>query len=501
VRPPTPTTGTCEAVSTDNGRRDEQIQVVRGLFPALVSISAIAAAVSSLGVPLIPTIASDNGISLSSAQWSLTIASLAAAVAGPAMGRLADGPRRRPVILAALSVVVVGNVLSALPLGFAWFLVGRALQGVGLGLTPLTIAVARDCFPTDRAHTAVATLSVTTVGGVGIGFPLVGLLADRFDLQTAFWFAAAMSLLALGAAALVVPSTASRRTHPFDARGAFLLAVSLAALLMAVSQGEVWGWTSVRLSVLVAVAVVTMTVWARHERRAAYPLVDLQLLRSRPVLTAAVVTVLSGIANYLLLSIIVRFIQTPVSAGYGFGSSVIVAGLALVPFSLMSVVAGRWLMPWIVRRTGAGPVLPVAAIISAIAPLLFLLHRQWLWEVLVVMAIAGVGIGLTFGAIPGLIISGVAPKQTGSAMSVNQVLRMAGFAVGSASSATLLAAYTPISSGLPSAGGYDASAIAGVGIWFCTAAASILLPRRAGADTRPDQRSEAAQTKTARASG
>jgi MFS family permease len=86
-------------------------------------------------------------VSLSTGEWILTATLLTGALATPVMGRLADGPRQRTVILLALSAVVVGCVLSAVSNGFILLIIGRALQGVGLGLLPAAMAIARRNLP------------------------------------------------------------------------------------------------------------------------------------------------------------------------------------------------------------------------------------------------------------------------------------------------------------------------------------------------------------------
>src|SRR5580704_12152986 len=114
----------------------------RLLVPTLVLCGSLMAVVSSLGAPLIATLSRADGVSLSTGEWILTVTLLTGALATPVMGRLADGPRQRTVILVALSTVVVGCVLSAVSNGFTLLLVGRAFQGVGLGLLPVAMATA-----------------------------------------------------------------------------------------------------------------------------------------------------------------------------------------------------------------------------------------------------------------------------------------------------------------------------------------------------------------------
>ena len=133
----------------------------KALAPVLVLTTLVASVISSLGAPLIPTIAKNFHDSLTTAQWSLTVGLLSGAVSAPVMGRLGDGPRRRATIIGGLAVVTLGGVVAALASSFDMLVVGRSLQGVGLGLVPLTMATARDELPKYRVAPMIALLSVS----------------------------------------------------------------------------------------------------------------------------------------------------------------------------------------------------------------------------------------------------------------------------------------------------------------------------------------------------
>ncbi|WP_258373086.1 MFS transporter, partial [Modestobacter versicolor] len=120
------------------------------LVPVLIYLAMLVAVISSLGAPLIPAIAEANDVSVTSAQWSLTVTLVVGAVATPVIGRLGDGRHRRAVVLVVLSIVLLGSVLAALPLGLGWLVAGRGLQGLGLGVTPLAIATARTALAGDQ---------------------------------------------------------------------------------------------------------------------------------------------------------------------------------------------------------------------------------------------------------------------------------------------------------------------------------------------------------------
>ena len=134
-------------------------------------------------------------------------------------------------------------------------------------------------------------------------------------------------------------------------------------------------------------------------------------------------------------------------------------------------------------RAATRHVLPLAALVQAAAFLLFLVLRDELWQLFVLMAVAGLGVGAAFAAFPALIISTVPASETGSATSLNQVLRYVGFATGSALTATILAAATPAGASSPGGDGYGAVGVVGLAVSLLTAAVTWLFLGRSG--TRP----------------
>jgi MFS family permease len=446
----------------------------------LLYLAMLVAVISSLGAPLIPAIAAANHVSVTSAQWALTVTLVVGAVATPVIGRLGDGRHRRPVVLVVLVIVLVGSVLAALPLGLGWLIAGRGLQGLGLGLTPLAIATARTALAGERARSTVAALSVTVAAGVGLGYPLTGAIAEFGGVHTAFWFGAAAAAGAIVAAALVYPPSPEVPPRRLDVAGALLLGTALATGLLALGEGETWGWTSPAVLGLTAVAVVTLVGWAAWQLRTATPLVDLRLARGRTAGTAHAAALLVGLANYLLLSSVPRLAQTPTSTGYGFGSSIVVAGLVLLPFSAASFLAGR-AVRLLARAVGQRFVLPVAAALLGVGELLVAFVREDLWQLFLAMAVAGLGVGTVFAALPALISAAVPAAEMGSAMSLNQVLRYVGFALGSALSATVLEAATPRGGQFPATGGYAAVGLVGLAACVVQAVLTAVLPVRTSA--------------------
>ena len=450
----------------------------RLLVPTLVLSGSLMAVVSSLGAPLIPTLSRDDGVSLSTGEWILTITLLTGALATPVMGRLADGPRQRAVILVALGAVVVGCVLSAVSNGFTVLIIGRALQGVGLGLLPVAMAIARRNLPWDAARQTIATLSVTGAIGAGLGYPVTGLIAQLLNFRAAYWFGAITVTGALVSAALVLPPRSAGTSRRFDVVGAGLLSLAVIGVSVVLSEGGEWGWTSARsLGVIVASAVL-LAVWIPFELRSADPLVDLRQVRNRSVLTADVSGFLINASLYLLVIMIVEFVQIPRSAGYGFAASVVVSGLVLVPLSVCSFLASRFLVVY-EQRFGRRTMIPLGSVVVAVAATFFAFEHSTLWEAFLTTAISGIGIGFTTAAMPGFIVRAVARSETGSAMGFYQVVRGIGLTVGSALSAAVLMAHTRHGQALPDVDGFKVTLIIAAALCLTTAVVSFALPGRA----------------------
>jgi predicted MFS family arabinose efflux permease len=313
--------------------------------------------------------------------------------------------------------------------------------------------------------------------GVGLGYPLTGAIAEFGGVHAAFWFGAAFTAVALVTAFVVFPPASARPAPRLDVVGGLLLGTGLASGLLVLSEGEAQGWTSPWLLVLAGVAVVALAAWVVWELRRPAPLVDLRLARGRTAGAAHAAALLLGLANYLMITGVTFLAQTPVSSGYGFGATVVLSGLILLPFSVGSLLAGRTTRALEIRGRG-GIVLPASALVVAAATLLFATTRSQLWELFVLMGICGFGVGGAFSAFPGLIARAVPRSETGSAMGLNQVLRYIGFATGSALTATLLEAATPEGGGVPADSGYTVIGLVGCAVALVTAALTAALLRR-----------------------
>ncbi|WP_377320942.1 MFS transporter [Pimelobacter simplex] len=415
----------------------------RRLFATLAAITTVTAVVSSLGAPLVPSIAARYDVPLSTAQWVLTSTLVTAAAVTPALGRWGSGRLRRPVLLAGLSVVLVGVVLAALPLGIGPLIAGRALQGVGLALTPLTLAVARDVWVGERLASRLSLLSIATVAGAGLGYPVTGVIAEHWGISGAYWFGSALVALTLTLAVRYLPREAHGVPQQVDVPSVALVGIGVVATLLAVSQGESWGWTAPGVVGLAAGGVLLLTGWVLRTRRISdrggQPLVDLRLAARPGVLGPNGVTFALAVGMYGLLTLVVLLVRADGSLGWGLGLGPAEAGAVLLPYSFFSVAGSRVALR--LARSRPHLLLPVGSTVFASAMVLLTLRHGTYADALLAMAIGGLGSGFTFSSLPTLIVPHVPRAETGSALSFNQLLRYLGFSVGSAVTVVLLEVY------------------------------------------------------------
>jgi MFS family permease len=451
---------------------------------ALIFVGMAVSVMGSLGAPMIPLIARTEHVPISRAQWILTAAMMTGAGSTAVLGRLADGARQRAVIVFTLSVTVLGCVLTAVSGSFLVLVLGRALQGMGFGLLPVNMAVARRCLSRERAGRAIATLSVAPAMGAGIGYPVTGAIVALLNFRAAYWFGAILVTIALILVLLILPARTPAKPLNFDLFGAITLGLGVVGITVVLSEGGSWGWSSTKTLATVAASALLLIIWVRHELKVPNPLVVLRSLRNRGVLTANVTGFLMSMQMYLIVPIIVVFIEIPTVAGFGFGGSVLIAGLALIPLAITSFLASRLMIPY-ERRFGIRSMIPVGALVSSSASLFFALEHAALWEAFVTMAVAGLGIGFTFAAMPGLIVRAVPRSETGSATGFYQVLRTIGLSMGSAFTAAILVTYTLPGHQLPEIGGFTVALFISSGLGLLAAVLSFVLPGRGVIESQP----------------
>jgi EmrB/QacA subfamily drug resistance transporter len=384
----------------------------------------------SLVVPALPTLQAALHTSQSTVSWIFTAYLLSASVATPVLGRLGDMFGKERMLVLVLIALTAGSLIAALTSSIAVMIAARVLQGVGGAVFPLAFGIIRDEFPRERVAGAIGGISTLLGVGGGLGIILAGPIVDHLNYHWLFWIPMVMTALATVATFLFVPESPVKSPGTVNLGAAALLSGWLVALLLGVSEGSSWGWSSPRIIGLFAAAAVLFVAWVAVELRSRVPLVDVRLMRTPIVWWTNVSAFLFGFGMYSMMVVLPEFMETPRQAGYGFGASVSAAGLALLPATVAMIVIGFAIGP-ITAAVGSKVPLVVGGFLGGGAfGFLALAHTQ-VWQVYVALALAGLGMGLAFSAMTNLIVQAVPATQTGVATGMNANIRTVGGAIGS----------------------------------------------------------------------
>lgn len=415
--------------------------IVRRTWPLIAVLAVTGACASSMFTLVVPIQAQLPELldaPRAATAWVVTITLLTSAVVTPIAGRLGDLYGKRKIILVLLVALIIGNILAAASTDLTVLLVGRGLQGLMSGVIPLGISVLRDHLPAKKVGGAVALISGSFGFGAALGLPISAFIAQTLDWHALFWTASVLGVALLILVALIVPKDTTFATGSFDYAGAAGLSVGLSGLLVAVAQGNAWGWTSPLTLLLGTGGIVVLVAWGTFELRLKDPVVDLRVAARPAVLMTNLASVALGFAFFSSQVLFPQLLQLPTSSGIGMGQSLISIGLILAPAGLVQVamapVAAR-----LNRNVGGRATMVVSVIIIAFAYALALLASTEIWQILVANALVGAGIGIGYASMPLLIMGAVEPTETGAANGLNSLMRSLGTSSAAAVMGAILA--------------------------------------------------------------
>jgi MFS family permease len=403
---------------------DDPPDPASGALAAVLGLTALTWAIGQTSlVPALPEIGRELGVGPSGVAWTLTAYLMMAAISTPLLGRIGDQVGRRRMLLVCMAALTIGSLVAAVAPSLGVLIAGRVVQGIGAGVFPLCFAILRNTLPPDAAARSVGTISALVGAGGGIGLVAGGLLADSGSFRYIFWGTAAMSVLVWGAVRIVVPDSRGATGGRIDVRGGLVLAVGLSAALLAISRTGTAGWTSAQTLGLLALAALVLAGWWILEARTAEPLADLASLTDPIVRMGNLATLLIGFGVFGSFILIPELAQAPTSTPYGLGLSATLAGLLLVPGSIVMLVLGRVSGALGRRYTPRLPLAAGGAIAAVGLALTAVSHAGW-------PALVGfgtllyAGMALSFAAMPNLVLQAVPVHRTGEATGFNALVRL-----------------------------------------------------------------------------
>ncbi|WP_432933351.1 MFS transporter [Microbispora sp. CA-135349] len=450
-----------------------------GIVSVMAMAGIVASLMQTLVVPLVGELPGLLHTTASNASWVITATLLAGAVTTPVTGRLGDLYGKRRMMLLCSVPLIAGCAVCAVADSLTPMIIGRGLQGMGMGMIPLGISALRDLLPPERLGPSIALLSSSMGIGGALGLPLAAAVAEYASWRALFWGVAVLSVLVAVLIRLLVPATPARAAGRIDVAGVLGLGAGLVCLLLGVSKGADWGWSSGTTLGLLAAAPVVLLLWGWWELHVKDPLVDLRVTARRQVLLTNLASIVVGFSMYAQALIVMQILQLPAATGYGLGQSMLAAGLWMAPSGLVMMAVS----PLGARLSAAhGPKVTLisGSLVMALGYGSSMALLGSAWGMLIVTCVCSAGVGLAYGAMPALIMSAVPRSETAAANGFNTLMRSIGTTVSAAVVGVVLSQMTVRLAGhvLPSEDGFRAGMLIGCAAALVAAAVTLALPTR-----------------------
>lgn len=364
-------------------------------------------------------------------SWVIAAYLLASTVVVPVYGKLSDLYGRKPFILAAIVLFLVGSVLSGLSRSMLQLVIFRAIQGLGGGaIFANAFAVVGDLYPpAERGRWQGLLGGVFGLSSI-VGPTLGGWLTDHASWRWNFFINIPVGIVALVAVASLLPHIEpDRKERSIDYAGALLLTGSLVSLLL----GLIWGgnqypWGSPTVLGLLGGATIGFLAFGLVERRATDPILPLSLFQNRIFAVSISALFFVGVGMFGAIVFIPLFAQLCL------GLDATGSGTVLTPLTL-AFVAGSVFSGQFVSRTGRYKAIALLGLALATAALFVMSRMTWSTttaSLVARMVAVGLGIGVTMPIFTLAVQNAFGHEQLGIATASTQLFRSIGATVGTA---------------------------------------------------------------------
>ncbi len=424
----------------------------------------------------LPVLRTALGATLEQLQWMVNAYTLAFAGLMIAAATLGDRLGRRRVFVTGIAVFALASIGSALAPSAGALIAARALQGAGsAAILPLSLTLLAGAVPAARRAMAIGLWGAVSGLGVALGPVIGGAVVGGISWEAIFWINVPVAVVAIPLVRRALPESTGRRQR-LDVLGLLVAGAGVVATVWAIVRGNDEGWTSAPVLGGLLGGVALIAAFVVRESHSDHPLVPLRLFRVRSFAVANASAWLFSIGVFGGVFLLAQYLQI---------------GLGYTPFE-----AGLRTLPWTAAPMLVAPVAGVLAGRIGVRPLLVTgLGLQAIglaWQALAVtdavvyadlvpgLALAGVGMGLTFAPAATAVLADMAPDDHGTASSVNATIREIGGALGVA----VLVAVFQASGGALTATDYAAglrpAVLVGAAIVALGAVLAVWMPRLTG---------------------
>ncbi|WP_157253736.1 MFS transporter [Nonomuraea typhae] len=361
-----------------------------GIIGAPVLFMGVFQLLETMLSPALPLIQRELQATPGQIAWIFTGGLISSAISTPIAGRLADLYNKRTLLLTLMAITSLGALISVLAPNVLVLIAGQAVQGVWLGILPLTVGLFRDTLPPERGATGNGLVIGVATLASALGLILAGPLTSALGYRWLFILTLAGALAAAAWAWMVVPATPRAGANRVDWAGGLLLGAGLATLMLGLSTSTILGWTAPVTLGLFAAAVVALVVWAVVELRVADPLVDLRLLAGRSSAGVTAISFVFGFASFGLLVALPMMLSLPVATGYGLGADTTLIGLYMFPLGITGTLVAPLVAP-MSRLLGRRSVLVLGSVLVSAGTAGLAFWHAAPWQIVAGVSVMGVG--------------------------------------------------------------------------------------------------------------
>jgi len=390
-------------------------------------------------IPSLPTIERYFGVSESDVSWIITVFLLFGTIVSGILGKLADIYGKKRILMYALSTYTAGAFLTGFAPNFTLLLFARAIQGSGMAMMPLSFALVREEFPPRMIPQVQGIISAMFGVGLAVSIPLGAYVSQNLGWQATYHTVMPVIIIEDVLVYLYIRESRLRNPQRIDWVGTSLLTISLSSGLIAITQAPNLGWSNPLIVMLLVLFALSFIVFLVHESSISNPMVPINLLSNRNVITANLGVLLVGFAVQLMGQASTFMFQMPKPLGYGL--DILSSGYMIMPSALTQLVTAP-LVGRLITRVGARN---MAMLGSSVAAMGFLLqsHVAFLGinYVLLSMVISSVGLTLLNVSLINLLVFSVDPRNMALSTGLNTVFRNMGAAWGPAVAGSILDTY------------------------------------------------------------
>ncbi|MBA2517616.1 MAG: MFS transporter [Solirubrobacterales bacterium] len=384
----------------------------------------------------LPSIQRDFDASLGALEWTLNAYTLSFAVLLVTGGRLGDIYGRRRMFLFGVVVFALSSATIGLAPSDGWLIAGRTVQGIGAAfMMPGTLSIISNTFPPEERGKAIGTWAGVSASALALG-PVVG----GWLTESVSWRAIFFLNLPIAAGAIAVTLFAARESRDetveprVDVPGIAALTIGLTALVLALVEGNAWGWSSARILGLIALSLVSLVAFVAIERRSPAPVVDFAFFQSRTFLGANIVAFAVSFAMLAMFFFLALYMQNVL------GYSPLEAGVRFLPSTVVIIFLGP-ISGRLTDRIGPRPLMVAGLVFAAVS--LWWLSRvttdTTYGDLLPGFVLMGLGMGLVMSPMSTAAMNSVDRTKAGVASGVLSMSRMVGGTFGVAVLGALVA--------------------------------------------------------------